>query len=425
MLLREKFTCPYCWTESKVEDVLWISEAPELIGDYRLGETDHRRFLPARFDVKGNAIDLRGFSCKKLACPYCHLEIPRSLLEMPPFFISLAGAPASGKSYFLTSMIWNLRKVLSKEFHIAFQDADPEMNHRLQEYEALQFLNDNPEAIVKIEKTEEQGEQYKTVLINDDQYITYLQPFLFTLCPMSTHARGADRVACSKTLTIYDNAGESYLPVRDGDTASLPVTRHLEQSNCIMFTFDPLQDNRFRNICTNPHHDPQLDKDQEGFHKSPLRQEQILNEMIRRTRTHLGMSLTEKYKKPLIIVVTKLDAWQDLLPGLSFRNCWARVINTNTTIFMENKVQEVSNQVRALLNKYIPEMTSQLDLFADNVTYIPVSATGCSPVRDPQTGNWGFPVKNINPVWVEVPLLYALSQSSIGLFELSNTHKNK
>ena len=47
--------------------------------------------------------------------------------------------------------------------------------------------------------------------------------------------------------------------------------------------------------------------------------------------------------------------------------------------------------------------------------YIPVSATGVSPEIDPTTGRSGFRVKNINPIWVDVPMLYALSRLTNGV----------
>ncbi len=403
-----------------MEDVLWIAEAPDLIGDARLGDTDHQRFLPAQYDIKGNAIDLKGFPCQKLACPHCHLELPRSLLEMQPYFISVVGAPASGKSCFLTSMTWNLRTILPADFNVLFADADSEMNGRLQQYESMQFFNEDPNAIVKIEKTQAEGDQYKTVLIND-QRITYLQPFLFSMCT-SPDANGQRK---GMTLTIYDNAGESYLPVRDGDTASLPVTRHLEQSNCIFFIFDPTQDIRFKKVCKNPTNDPQFRDDQQSsFTRSPLRQESVLGEMIKRTRTYMGLHSVQKYDRPLIIIVSKLDAWRDLLPDVSLRNPWARSSKTNTNVFLPDKVREVSQSVRALLKKLIPDMVSMVDQFASDVTFIPVSATGSPPIQDQATGNWGFKVNDIKPIWVEVPMLYALSQSIEGFFPILTKSSN-
>ena len=110
---------------------------------------------------------LRGFACHALACPNCHLPIPRPLLEMEPMFLSILGAPASGKSYFLAAMTWKLRQTLPKHFALAFGDADPISNHRLHEYEEMQFLNPDPDALVAIEKTATQGDMYDSVLFGE------------------------------------------------------------------------------------------------------------------------------------------------------------------------------------------------------------------------------------------------------------------
>ncbi len=87
-------TCPNCWSDFQVEDVKWVSANEELVGDYRLGEDYQQRFKPTRFDVNGNAVDLKGMSCQEIACPNCHLKIPRSVLVFRPFFLSIAGTPS-------------------------------------------------------------------------------------------------------------------------------------------------------------------------------------------------------------------------------------------------------------------------------------------------------------------------------------------
>ena len=46
------------------------------------------------------------------------------MILVSPLFISLIGAPASGKSYFLTTMVWELRRLMPK-LKLLFSDADP------------------------------------------------------------------------------------------------------------------------------------------------------------------------------------------------------------------------------------------------------------------------------------------------------------
>ncbi|RLT05267.1 MAG: hypothetical protein DWI22_14270 [Planctomycetota bacterium] len=71
----------------------------------------------------------------ELACPRCHLSLPRDVWELPLAFFSILGSPSSGKSYFLSASLWQLRTILGQKFGISFEDADPIANHKLHEYE--------------------------------------------------------------------------------------------------------------------------------------------------------------------------------------------------------------------------------------------------------------------------------------------------
>lgn len=413
--LLRNITCPHCWQTFAPAKTLWVSSSAELLGDFRLGESEQQRFLPTRFDAKGNAIDRKGFACRAIACPFCHLVIPRSQLEMPPYFISIVGAPASGKSYFLASMTWRLRKVLPRYFLTSFVDADPQMNYRLHEYESAQFLNDDENQIVKINKTEEQGDLYNTVLIGD-QAVTYPQPFLFSLSLLPSHMNAANSDKFAMSLCLYDNAGESYLPTKEADSSLLPVTRHLAKSNCIFFLFDPIQDNRFRALCRQGSSDPQLSSDYaEAGRRSPLRQEMVLAEMIKRTRTYRQLQTNQRLRSPVVVVVTKLDAWRHLLPESNFVDPWHSTQSSPFSVLLMQSIREVSKVVRELLLRETPEIISMVEQFASDVVYVPVSATGGSPQTDSKTGAVGFRSKDIQPVWIEVPMLYALVRSTQGI----------
>src|SRR3984957_11459257 len=148
--LLSQVTCPHCWERFAPEDVLWISEHVDLLGDPLLGPERQQRFLPSRYTVQGDAIDSKGMTARSLACPRCHLSIPRAMLEMDSLFISILGAPACGKSYFLTAMTWQMRQLLPLHFKIAFTDADPESNRVLNECEEGLFLNPNESDVVPL-----------------------------------------------------------------------------------------------------------------------------------------------------------------------------------------------------------------------------------------------------------------------------------
>lgn len=98
-VLRERVTCPHCWESFAPERILWISEHNDLLDDPLLGADEQQRFVPTRFNVDGDALDAKGFPCHALACPRCHLGIPRPLLELEPLFMSIFGARAAASHF--------------------------------------------------------------------------------------------------------------------------------------------------------------------------------------------------------------------------------------------------------------------------------------------------------------------------------------
>lgn len=254
--IQRRITCPHCWEEFPAEKAVWLSEHPDLEGDDpRLGAEQAQRFLPTRFDATGNAIDEKGGICRDLACPRCHLVLPRAVFELRRFFISIAGEQASGKSYFLASMTRMLRQSLPTRFSLAFADADPVANQVINEYEEVNFLNADRETPVKLAKTEEAGHMYNEVRFGE-HYIRFARPYFFSIRPAKNHPSQDDVRRVSRVLIMYDNAGESFRP--GADRASAPVTRHLALCNALIFLFDPTQDTRFRSACMETAVDPQI-----------------------------------------------------------------------------------------------------------------------------------------------------------------------
>ena len=107
-------------------------------------------------------------------------------------------------------------------------------------------LNPNPEAFVALDKTEEQGELYDAVNMGSHS-VLLPRPFMFTLQPLIKHPMYKQARDISRVISLYDNAGESFLP--GADKTISPVTRHLALSKCLFFCFDPTQDPRFRQEC--------------------------------------------------------------------------------------------------------------------------------------------------------------------------------
>ncbi len=416
--LIKSVVCPHCWNEFAPEDALWISEAPALLGDYKLGETERVRFLPTEYDARGAAVDAKGYSCKDLACPRCHLKLPACALDSPALFMSIVGAPASGKSYYLASSTFMLRSSLASKFRLNFLDGDPEMNAKLSSYETMQFVANSSE-LVKIEKTQEfGGDLYNTVLIGD-QSVTFPQPFVFLAAPGAGHPNEGKEDVASRMICLYDNAGESYLPTKGADLASNPVTRHLAQCKCLFFLYDPTQDPRFRKACREVSKDPQV-YDDSGMRVSTLRQDSVFAETAKRVRAHNNIPSYQKFDRPLVVIVSKADVWRRLVPSLDLNVepvAPFKYRDFNVCALRNDVVRHASQLTRNMLMKYAPEFISSVESFASDVVYIPVSATGVSPVVDQNDAekSGGFRASEIRPIWIDVPMIYAISRLTKGL----------
>ena len=402
-------TCPNCWTDFPVENVKWVSAHEDLMGDYRLGADANKRFRPTRFDIHGNAIDVKGLSCQDFCCPHCHLKIPRSVLVFRSFLLSIAGTPSCGKSFYLAALAWKIRQTLPKFFKLLVSDSDGECNKILNSYEDQLFFSSDKSGLVKLAKTDVTGDWYSVVQYAD-QAVTYPKPFYFDLRPSAEHFNSELTRKLSRLLCVYDNAGESFLP--GADTVSNPVTRHLGIAQSWLFCFDPTQDPRFRRALKGKSNDHQVND-------SPVtaRQESVLNEMVNRIRKHSELGLKDKSKKPLIVVCTKYDAWSELIGDLP--QPWAYSEKLKCNLLDMDKVEFVSDQMKEILVRLCPEVVSSSKSISDLVYFIPVSATGDSPVKDPQSGEYRIRTDFIDPVWCEVPLLLALAHRAPRLVKVA------
>lgn len=402
-----EIVCPHCWRKFEPHEILWVAAHPNLRGDPQLGEDAQQRFMPTRFDINFNAVDSEKATCTELACPKCHLNISRSLLELPASFLSILGAPGSGKSYFLASMIWQLRRTLSRHFRLTFADADPDANQILNDYEEMLFVNSNRNEFVALPKTEKDGDLYDSVRFGERE-VWFPRPFLFTLQPSKEHPNRAKASRLSRALCLYDNAGEHFLP--GGHTANSPGTQHLGHSAALMFLFDPTQHPAIRERCRKLSDDPQM-----GEHGWSHRQDQVLFEAAKRIRSHTGLAQREQTRQPLIVVLTKYDAWCGLtgIPRLKTRWAIRETAKGRVGLYLK-KLREISDQARSMLDTHAPELIAAAEGFSEDVIYIPVSSLGCGPELTEHSG-LGVRPKNIRPMWSEVPLLYALFRTVKGI----------
>jgi hypothetical protein len=394
---------------------LWIAQHADLIGDPMVGPAAPSRFLPSRFNMMGTALDARGMECQSMSCPRCHLVVPRHMLEMPPFVLSVVGAAGSGKSHLLACMAWELRRRLPESFGVGFSDADPTGNRCLNRYEQTLFPQDDFDKHVALEKTPMDGDLYESIHLGS-QTLSFPRPFLFSMQPRKVRKRGGIGKR-GGVMVLYDNAGEHFEP--GVDSVSAPVTHHLAKSRAILFVYDPTQNLRFRDQCRKFSDAPQL--------QGPMpaqRQEAIFIEAAARVRKYTGLPTNKRYKKPLIVVVSKYDLWKPLLENPDLLRT-EPIIGTGSRGSLDlARIQDVSDAVRELLRQFAPEMVLAAEAFCSDVTYIPVSSLGRAPSPREGDGALGIRAGNIAPKWVTVPALYALSRVWPGLISTRSDEKS-
>ena len=414
-------TCPHCWKRFDFKDINYVSRHLDLIGDPVLGADAQRRFLPVKFSPKGMALDEKGMECPEMACPHCHLKIPEAVVDRPSSIFSIVGAPSSGKSYFLTTMLWQARKCLPRYFEFNIADVDSSFNSVINEYESLLFMNKHPEKLVALPKTELQGSGYTNQIMMNGFPVDLPKPFIFALTPMSGHPRyGKDRKELERNIILYDNAGEHFQPGHE--SVNNLATNHLAFSDGIIFVYDPLRDAKMQKFC---------DKSDPQFQQEAVNQLALFYEMAARVRKFSGLQASDKYRQPLIVAIAKFDVLReslDLRPrdedylgyddekmeySLNLQNI------TNMSFLLRERLLEIS-----------PEFVGAAEGFSETVYFIPVSSFGCSPQKlggtphdislskdenevetnedDSGKQALGIIPNVITPFWAEVPFLLHL-----------------
>lgn len=419
LTLQKTVICPYCWEGWEPEDAVWISKHRDLAGDPRLGVDAPLRFLPTRYNARGLAIDARDQTCTEIACPKCHLALPRTFLEFKSLFVSIVGAPGSGKSFFLGAAVNQLRNNLGRQFLLSFQDADPERNITVIDYENALFqqpdLGKPVEVANLIRKTQfgdGAGDTFHSVRYGTHER-RQPRPFSFLVDTLQGHPSDEKARRYGRILCLYDNAGESYLPTRQ-DRFAEDMTAHLARSKFLMFLFDPLQDmNFYREVekCS-------------GRLETGVRfqsaQYVVLNEAAKRVRQLQGSSPSVLHEAPLLVLVSKWDVWKPLLPDISDEEP-VRATSAGLCGLDLPRVERVSDRVRDLLNRLCPTIVQTAESFCREVRYFPVTALGTSPRPDPsRLDARGMAAevivpRDISPRWVTVPFLYGIGRFGSGL----------
>ena len=389
-----EFTCPICWLKFDRGDVMHVAVHDSLFGDPLLGEEQMKRFHATRFNDRGQALDECGIPCTEIACPHCRRTLAPGFFDEPHKIFSIVGAPQSGKSYYLTVLIKLLQTTLFRDFGVVFRDADPTGNAPINEMKAHLFSAQNP-AQAFLTKTQLEGAMYER-LPRYDRMVTLPKPFIYSLS-------GAESDDENCSIVFYDNAGEHFQPGQDSTNS--PGAQHIASSDAIFFLFDPTINPDFRRSISGSE-DPQF--------KSQVSDQQdiILAETEVRIKKLLGLDRREKVQTPLAVIIGKCDSWIDKIGSENLKN---PIVDGTLDV---GAVEANSQLVRNLMEEYCPYVIANAERISSDVCYFAASAFGHTPVTfedDKGVSRIGPDPQKINPMYVEIPTLWALSRVRPGL----------
>ncbi|MDO5553779.1 MAG: hypothetical protein Q4G68_08455 [Planctomycetia bacterium] len=422
---RTYIKCPHCAAQFRAEDTLWVANRNSECRDARV-PNEPIRFSPRHFTPDAHALDAENRECEAVACPHCHLQFDQEYLETQPFMLTLAGGRRTGKTFFLTAMVWWMKRSLQNyglELHESCSELCTEWARMI---ELLFPTRATGPAIKKLEYSCD-ATIAKSVFIPDSKMDTYDQNappgdhpvVLWT--PALYFINRTDDISRKYAICLYDQyeldlpAGTEFPPRTISGSISL--------GDALFFFYDPVQNFHFMQSPLLTARQADAFNTQDDMNDTTILDDPItvFNDMAKRIRaeyrneTGQRLSAMEKYDRPLVIVVTKCDVWKSLLPDtIQAHLNDDPVLSTGKKLSLDSRIlQDVSDAILALFAEYAPEFLNVVSAFATDVLFLPVSVTGvnCSvPDSDLGDENANLSRAGASPVWVGVPLLYAMAR---------------
>jgi hypothetical protein len=322
-----------------------------------------------------------------------------------------------------------MKRTLPKLFALGVTEPHPPSNRLAQLYENALFNHPSLDALVDIPKTQEAGAQWYQTVKFGEEVRQYPRPMFFQIAPLNGHPNGGDKASrFARTLCLYDNAGESFEPGKE--SPNNPVTQHMARSSGLFFMFDPTQEPLFLRACHGRTADPQVEENMRDRGQDAVVDPQhvILSTADQNVKKYLGREIAKPLDVPLVVIVTKFDAWKHLLGG-ALPAFHGRPPQSQISGLRLNAVEEVSRRVRDLILEFAPEVVAATERFSRHVYFVPSSATGCAPRvagrSETFKPTYKFRVGDLAPEWAEVPLLWMLSRHVPGLVPTATSAPSK
>lgn len=443
--MQDRIKCPSCRDEFRIEETLWIASHDELQGeDPYLASTDYMRFLPKHFTADRRApkaIDPKGGICNLLACPHCHLEIPREYFNSQPFTTAVVGGRSTGKTFFLIALNRWLHSELP-EFGLNYRDGYSEKNEVLDKFGEQLF----PEASVSNDLVQLAGNErgdndasvFKPRRGHEDEFpdvgdmYNYARPFMYLMNRARNDFQNEEIIE-QYSLCLYDHSGERFWRENANHVENIQATKNVVESDALFFLFDPTQ------IPGIVHAYKEVKKQESGGIMEPyIGAEKNMEDTEQAPKNHplaifsvmralISNSYPEmrKYDGQFVVILPKCDAWMCLL-DVDIQECLKNYpchkneeTNRPSGKLSRHVIDKVSDAIKRFLLKKeykCDKFVKAVNDFASNAIYIPVSATGCQPTIE--DGAEGFKPGNLHPIWIGVPFLYTLAKHKDKLIEI-------
>ena len=330
--------CPYCYKKSILpvyhcpkcnaeHENLWPSEYGILMRTCKCGEE-----LPTTF--------FNGRSKLRASCPSCKNTIES--LEARPLVIPIIGAPSVGKTFFVFSMVYYIKELLTKKTGHKFD-----------------FMNPYNESIYNSEiSTLNSGQTLRKTTENNPIALNF---FL-------------SRNGSKSLMFFYDSAGEAF-----SSTQHLSQHKFYDYFNGLIFIIDPFSipeiHGQYKNqLSTNTSIRPS---------NYPL--EDVYDASIINLEKNYGFKVTEKITKPVAILFSKSDAFdlQSKIGKEAVEKLLASDITIKTKQEAMNKLCKdylSSNGMDALLRK--------MEWKFPNSSFFAISSGGKNSIGIDNATNW-------------------------------------
>lgn len=219
--------CPFCCGRISWHDSCYIAGSPSLYGDEILliRRDIRRRYFQHQLTraSDGRLLDKAGVEPSGRACPQCRREFPPALLNARrrPIFLSLVGAPRTGRTTYLAALVHALRR--DARLAVAIETLDTCLE--LSEFaEALTRSYDPALPPASAQLRPALGPQDQPAFAGPRPAVLYLS---------SAESKQTEIVV------VYDNPGEHYCRSVATDPAPLSL-EHLRVADGILFAIDPL-----------------------------------------------------------------------------------------------------------------------------------------------------------------------------------------